>query len=148
MGHLTGNKKGNMIMIEIQEYENGSRLMAVAIVDRLERETARKTIEESRESFGLNYGDIASALDVTRRMLLRYRKEKNTPSPKVRDRLEALRQISHLLDEVFTDREDALQWLYTPVPLLQGRRPIDLMRKGKLDEVLSVLAGHHSGAFM
>jgi putative toxin-antitoxin system antitoxin component (TIGR02293 family) len=137
-----------MIMIEIQEYEKGSRLMAVAIVDRLERETARKTIEESRESFGLNYGDIASALDVTRRMLLRYRKEKNTPSPKVRDRLEALRQISHLLDEVFTDREDALQWLYTPVPLLQGRRPIDLMRKGELDEVLSVLAGHHSGAFV
>jgi putative toxin-antitoxin system antitoxin component (TIGR02293 family) len=122
--------------------------MAVAIVDRLERETARKTIEEARESFGLNYEDIASALDVTRRMLLRYRKEKNTPSAKVRDRLEALRQISHLLDEVFGDPEDGLRWLYTPVPLLQGRRPIDLMRKGELDQVLSVLAGHYSGAFV
>jgi uncharacterized protein (DUF2384 family) len=123
-------------------------LMAVAIVDRLERETARKTIEESRVSFGLNYGDIASALDVTRRMLLRYRKEKNTPSPKVRERLEALRQISFLLEEIFIDREEALEWLYTPVPLLQGRRPIDLMRRGKLDDVLAVLAGQYSGSFV
>lgn len=122
--------------------------MAVAIVDRLERETARKTIEESRVSFGLNYGDIASALDVTRRMLLRYRKEKNTPSPKVRERLEALRQISFLLEEIFIDREEALEWLYTPVPLLQGRRPIDLMRRGKLDDVLAVLAGQYSGSFV
>ena len=122
--------------------------MALATITRLERETARKTIEDVRESFGLNYEDIATALDITRRMLLRYRKEKNTPSPKVRDRLETLRQISYLLDEVFTGREDELRWLYTPVPLLQGRRPIDLMRKGELDEVLSVLAGHYSGAFV
>jgi putative toxin-antitoxin system antitoxin component (TIGR02293 family) len=132
-------------MLRDQVFKDGRVLVAVAAVDRLERETARKTIEDARESFGLNYGDLASALDVTRRMLLRYRKEKNTPSPKVRDRLEALRQISHLLDEVFTNREDALRWLYNPVPLLQGRRPIDLMRKGELDEVLSVLAGHYSG---
>jgi uncharacterized protein (DUF2384 family) len=66
----------------------------------------------------------------------------------VRDRLEALRQISYLLEEVFADQEEGLRWLYTPVPLLQGRRPIDLMRKGELDEVLSVLAGQYSGAFV
>jgi uncharacterized protein (DUF2384 family) len=121
--------------------------MDVPIPEQLERETARKTIESAHESFGLNYGDLASALDVTRRMLLRYRKEKNTPSPKVRDRLEALRQISYLLDEVFTNHDEGLRWLYTPVPDLQGRRPIDLMRKGELDKVLSVLAGQYSGAF-
>ncbi len=135
-------------MLEVDEFRDRKTLMAVATVDRLERETARKTIEDARESFGLTYGDLASTLDVTRRMLLRYRKEKNTPSPKVRDRLEALRQISHLLDLIYVNREDGLPWLYTPVPLLQGRRPIDLMRKGKLDEVLSVLAGHYSGAFV
>lgn len=120
--------------------------MAVAFVDQLERETARKTIEGARQTFGLNYVDIASALDVDRRTLLRYRKEMNTPSPKVRDRLEALRQISHLLDLIYVNREDGLTWLYTPVPLLQGCRPIDLMRRGELDEVLSVLAGFYSGA--
>jgi putative toxin-antitoxin system antitoxin component (TIGR02293 family) len=136
------------MMLELYDFPEGRTLMALATVDRLERETAKKTIENARESFGLNYEDLSSALDVTTRMLLRYRKEKNTPSPKVRDRLEALRQISYLLEEVFTDQEDGLRWLYTPVPLLQGRRPIDLMRKGELDEVLSVLAGQYSGAFV
>lgn len=121
--------------------------MAVPTPDRLECETARKTIEAAHEAFGLNYGDLAKALEVTRRMLLRYRKEENTPSPKVRERLEALRQISCLLDEVFIDPEEGLRWLYTPVPDLQGRSPIDLMRKGELDKVLSVLAGQYSGAF-
>ena len=63
-----------MLMLEDQVFKDGRMLMAVATVDRLERETARKTIEAARESFGLNYGDLASALEVTRRMLLRYRK--------------------------------------------------------------------------
>ncbi len=120
--------------------------MALNIVDQLERETARRTIEEARSSFGLNYVDIASALDVDRRTLLRYRKSMNTPVPEVRDRLESLRQISHLIDEIFVNRKDGLTWLYTAIPLLQGRRPIDLMRKGELNKVLSILAGLYSGA--
>ncbi|MEK6588378.1 MAG: hypothetical protein AABY97_06005, partial [Chloroflexota bacterium] len=70
--------------------------MAIAVVERLERQTARKTIESAHETFGLNYVDLASALDVDRRTLLRYRKEMNAPSPKVRERMELLREISHL----------------------------------------------------
>jgi uncharacterized protein (DUF2384 family) len=120
--------------------------MALSIIDKLERETAQKTIEDTHGSFGLKYVDIASALDVDRRTLLRYRKLKNTPVPEVRDRLEALRQIAFLIDELFSHREDGLAWLYQAVPQLQGRRPIDLIRKGKLDEVLSILAGLYSGA--
>jgi uncharacterized protein (DUF2384 family) len=120
--------------------------MTLNIIDKLERETARKTIEDTRGAFGLKYVDIASALDVDRRTLLRYRNLKNTPVPEVRDRLETLRQISFLMDELFLNREDGLVWLYEPVPLLQGRRPIDLIRKGELDEVLSILAGLYSGS--
>ena len=120
--------------------------MTLNIVDRLERETARKTIENARASFGLKYVDLASALDIDRRTLLRYRQSMSTPVPDVRDRLEALRQISYLIDELFVDRNEGLTWLYEDVPLLQGRRPIDLMRKGELNEVLSILAGLYSGS--
>ena len=122
--------------------------MALSIVDELERKAAQQTIEEARESTGLNYVDIASALEIDRRTLLRYRKLMNTPAPEVRDRLEALRQISFLIDEVFENGEDGLRWLYQPVPLLQGRRPVDLIRKGELNKVLSVLAGVYSGSFV
>ena len=120
--------------------------MALNIVDTLERQTAKKTIEVARGAFGLNYVDIASALDIDRRTLLRYRNLLNTPVPEVRNRLEALRQITFLLNEIFTSREDGLRWLYEPVPLLQGRRPVDLIRKGELNEVLSILAGVYSGS--
>ena len=120
--------------------------MTLNIVDELERETARKTIERARTSFGLKYVDLASALDIDRRTLLRYRKSMSTPVPDVRDRLEALRQISYLIDKLFVDRNEGLAWLYEAVPLLQGRRPIDLMRKGELNEILSILAGLYSGS--
>jgi uncharacterized protein (DUF2384 family) len=120
--------------------------MDVAVIERLERQAARKTIEDARETFGLNYVELASALDVDRRTLLRYRKENSAPSAKVRERMEQLREISHLLDEVFETREAGLAWLYRSVPLLRGRRPVDLMRRGELDDVLSVLAGLYSGA--
>ena len=122
--------------------------MAREVVERLEREAARKTIEDARETFGLNYGELASALDVDRRTLLRYRKEMSTPLPKARGRMERLREISHLLDELFKTPEAGQAWLHGAVPMLRGRRPIDLIRRGELDDVLSVLAGLYSGAFV
>lgn len=120
--------------------------MAIAVVERLEKEVAKQTIEEARATFGLNYVDLAAALDVDRRTLLRYRKEVNAPSPKVRMRMEKLREIAYLLLEVFETRDEGLEWLYSPVDLLRGHRPIDLMRNGDIDDVLAVLAGLYSGA--
>jgi uncharacterized protein (DUF2384 family) len=120
--------------------------MTIAVVEQLEKEAAKQTIEEARETFGLNYVDLASALDVDRRTLLRYRKEVSAPSPKVRMRMEKLREIAYLLLEVFETREEGLGWLYSSVELLRGRRPIDLMRNGDIDDVLAVLAGLYSGA--
>jgi uncharacterized protein (DUF2384 family) len=126
--------------------EEGYFQMAIAVVERLEKEAAKQTIEEARATFGLNYVDLAAALDVDRRTLLRYRKEVSAPSPKVRMRMEKLREIAYLLLEVFETREDGLEWLYSPVDLLRRRRPIALMRNGDIDDVLAVLAGLYSGA--
>ena len=123
-------------------------MMTVRVVERLERETARKTIENAHEAFGLNYMELASVLGVDRRTLIRYRKERSTPSPSVRERMDRLREISHLLDELFETSEAGRVWLYRAVPILGGHRQIDLMRRGELDDVLSVLAGLYSGAFI
>ena len=120
--------------------------MGVAAVERLEKRAAIQVIEKVHEMFGLNYVDLAAALDVDRRTLLRYRKGVNAPSPKVRIRMEILREIAYLLLEVFETKEAGLEWLYSPVQFMRARRPIDLMRRGDLDQVLSVLAGLYSGA--
>jgi len=121
--------------------------MAISVVERLEKKVAKNTIEEAYKSLGLNYAELAIALGVDRRTLLRYRKLRSVPSARVRLRMEKIREIEHLLDEIFDSHEVALEWLYSPVPILQKKRGIDLIRRGDLDEVLSVLAGLHSGAF-
>lgn len=121
--------------------------MAISVVERLEKKVAKNTIEEAYKSLGLNYAELAIALGVDRRTLLRHRKLISVPSARVRLRMEKIREIEHLLDEIFDSHEVALEWLYSPVPILQKKRGIDLIRRGDLDEVLSVLAGLHSGAF-
>ena len=121
--------------------------MAVsAAVVRMERVAARQTIEEAHRVLGLNYSELARALGVDRRTLHRYRKQLTAPSARVRARMDRVREIGHLLNELFTDQEAKLAWLYGPVPMLRGRRPIDLIRQGELDPVLSALAGMYSGA--
>ncbi|MDA2921127.1 MbcA/ParS/Xre antitoxin family protein [Desulfobacterota bacterium AH_259_B03_O07] len=121
--------------------------MSISAVERIEKRVAGQTIENAQKAFGLKYVELASALGVDRRTLLRYRRNLSVPSEKVRARMGKIREIRHLMEEVFKGSEAQLEWLYSPVPLLRGQRPIDLMRKGKLDEVLSVLAGLYSGSF-
>jgi putative toxin-antitoxin system antitoxin component (TIGR02293 family) len=127
--------------------EGSEQAMTVSAVERLEKKVAKNTIEDACESLGLNYAELAAALGVDRRTLLRYRKQKSVPSARVRARMEKIREIEHLLDEIFGDHDAALEWLYSPAPILQMNRGIDLIRRGDREKVLSVLVGLHSGAY-
>jgi putative toxin-antitoxin system antitoxin component (TIGR02293 family) len=122
--------------------------MTSALVEQLERQAARQTLDGVMDNFQLDNADLAAALQVDRRTIQRYRNEDTLPTRKVRERLARLREISILLEEVYRTSEGAITWLYTPVPLLEGRRPIDLMRRGKLDEVITALETYQSGAFV
>ena len=112
-----------------------------------ERVDARRAIDEAQTYLGLNLAELATALDVDRRTLLRYRTDTSTPSKSVRARIQSLRNFMSLLDDTFPTREAARDWLYSPVPSLRSRRPIDLIRSGKLDEVDNELAGLDGGVF-
>jgi len=121
--------------------------MAVQTAVRYERRDARRAIDEAHKNLGLNNGELAKLLDVDRRTILRYRKETSAPSEQVRKRIQALRDLNYLLDQVFPTREAAQDWLYSPVPSLRARRPIDLLRSGNLEDVVSELAGLDGGVF-
>jgi len=108
---------------------------------------AVNAIEQANEYLGLTYTGIAEALGVHRQTVFRYRKLKSVPSPEVQESMAQIRELLYLLSEVFIDRDAQLEWLYGPVPLLRNRRPIDLIKKGDFDAVMSVLAGQYSGAF-
>lgn len=121
--------------------------MTTADISILEKRSAANTIRRANERLGLNFSEVAEALGVQRQTVYRYRKLESVPNAEVQERLAKIREISYLLSEVFIDESAQFEWLYSPVPLLRERRPIDLIRKGEFDEVMSVLAGHYSGAF-
>jgi uncharacterized protein (DUF2384 family) len=125
----------------------GATFMAESLVKELELSEAQNTFEKYKEVYEWDNADIAAALQVDRRTVQRYSSGDSYPTRRVRNNIADLREISILLDEIFSDQADSIRWLNTTVQLLKGRRPIDLIQKGKLDEVITALATFQSGAF-
>lgn len=103
-------------------------------------------MEWAHERLELDYAEIARCLGATRRTIHRWLNRESMPSRKYRDRMEKLRVLRHLLEEVFESHDEALEWMYSPVPMLRGRSPVSVMEEGGLDDVVGVLAGFHSGS--
>lgn len=120
--------------------------MALAAVQDLEKQAAQKAVEDVAKTFSFNYEEVADTLGVDRRTVYRYRRLRSVPTRKVRMRFDRLREIIQLLEGIFETPEARRVWLYGSVPLLNGRRPIDLMLRGDLEDVASVLAGLQAGA--
>lgn len=121
--------------------------MPTSTVRELELTAASTTIDRVSEDLDLGYSEIGNVIGVDRRTIYRWRFEESLPSPEHRKRLESLRELHFLLDKVFEDRDQALEWLHRPVSMLRGRTPISRLREGRIDEVLGVLAGLESGAY-
>ncbi len=122
--------------------------MTAADTSILEKQSAVDAIQQANDILGLNSIEVAEALGVHRQTVFRYRKLESVPSAEVQERLTKIREISYLLAEVFINIEAQHEWLYSPELLLRDRRPIDLIKKGEFDEIMSVLAGHYSGAYI
>jgi len=131
----------------ISTTRTGVPYMAESLVKELELTEAQNTFEKFKEAYQWDNADIAAALRVDRRTVQRYSSGDSYPTRRVRNNIADLREISILLDEIFRDEADATRWLNTSVPMLKRRRPIDLIQKGKLDEVITALATYQSGAF-
>ena len=122
--------------------------MTDALVKELELKAVRSTFNKFMKGYKLDNADLAAALKVDRRTIQRYRSGDSYPTRRVRNGLIDLREISILLGEIFSTQEGAVRWLNTSVPLLKGRRPIDLIQKGKLEEIITALETYASGAFL
>lgn len=112
------------------------------------KQSASDAIQQANEILGLSFSEVAEALGVHRRTVFRYRKLESVPSAKVQERLANIREISSLLDEAFINIAAQQEWLHSPVPMLGNCRPIDLIRNGDFDGIISTLAGLYSGAFI
>jgi uncharacterized protein (DUF2384 family) len=114
----------------------------------IEQRANREVIDWAHDSLGLGYGVIGRATSAHERTVLRWKSGQTLASPRHRERIEQLRELRHLMGEVFADPDQGRAWLYTSVPALRGRTPISYLRAGRVRAVVEVLATFHSGAFV
>ena len=98
---------------------------------------------------GLSYREVAEITGATTRTAQRWGNAADATLPRRerRTKVDELRELLRLLAVTFPRPADALEWLHREVPLLEQRRPIDLIRRGEVRPVVAVLAGAYAGAF-
>ena len=115
--------------------------------ERIEMQANGETIDWAHEELGLNYREIAVAMRAHERTVMRWRARETLAGPRYRERIESLRELRHLMGEVFADEESAQRWLHNSVPALRGRTPISYVRAGRVGRIVELLATFQSGAF-
>ena len=106
-----------------------------------------KTLSWAHDEMGLTYDQIGGILSVSERTLRRWRHLEHAPRMRQKERIESLRELQHLLAEVFPEQAGRAAWLHGPSRLLRGRSPISLLRAGHVSRVVGALATLESGAF-
>ncbi len=109
---------------------------------------AATTVAWANETLALTFGEIGAVIGADERTVRRWRGSEVAPRARHQARLEALVDLRHLLEEVFPSRDDAAAWLETPLRGLGGHTPLSRIRRGRLQEVVDVLATMESGAFV
>ncbi len=87
----------------------------------------------------LGVAEVARILGVHPRTVERRQAMRKAPRPLEAQREEKLHRVWRELTELFTV-ENAVHWLKQPLPVLENRRPLDVMADdGGLDRVLDVI---------
>lgn len=107
-----------------------------------------ETVAWAHDTLALSFGEIGAALEADERTVRRWRGAEVAPRARHQASLEALVDLRHLLDEVFESREQATDWLHTPIKAFRGHPPITMIRRGRLKDVVEVLATMEAGAFV
>jgi transcriptional regulator with XRE-family HTH domain len=105
-----------------------------------------KILERLKEDGGLQGRDIANIVSASPPTVSRWLKGKASPDIKTQTRIAQLGYLVDRLSEFYTSEETRL-WLHTPHPMLGGKRAIDLLNEGKMEDVLAVIESIDAGAF-
>jgi len=82
--------------------------------------------------------DIARVMDTNPRTVARWMQRKAAPRPSARERiLELVAVLEHLSDVL--QPQPAHDWLFTPNPLMDHYKPVDLLRAGESRKVLGAI---------
>ncbi len=106
---------------------------------------ARDRIEALVVDLG-SRSEVARALDVDRSQVTRWLDRAQDPGPANLRKVEGIELALARLLRLY-ERDDALRWLEGFNAHLGGRRPIDLLARGRLGEVLDAIDADEAGTF-
>jgi len=90
-------------------------------------------IADVRKRLGLTQEQMASSLNVTTRTLQNW--EKNVGTSQMKRKTRDLCELLEAMDDYVVASEEK-SWLETPLPALRNGKPIDLIREGKLRDLI------------
>lgn len=122
--------------------------MAVAERQLRIREQAARTVSWAHGTLALSFGEIAAAVDADERTVRRWRGKEVAPQARHQASLEALDDLRHLVETVFETPAQLAEWLDTPLKAFRGQSPAAMLRRGRVKDVVGVLATMESGAFV
>jgi transcriptional regulator with XRE-family HTH domain len=107
---------------------------------------ARK-LDSIRNKGGMKNIDVANVLGLRPETVSRWNQGKAFPQP---DAERTLLELEYIIDELsdFYDPQEARLWLFSRQKLLNGRVPAELIQKGQIEEVRSVIAQLRDSVFI
>jgi putative toxin-antitoxin system antitoxin component (TIGR02293 family) len=107
------------------------------LADRLEDVTSKTELDQA---------DLARVLCTSPRTVARWL-QGTSPRPETRERLLEVLAVLERLSNVLKG-EAAHDWLFTPNPLLDHHKPVDLLRRGEFRRVLGAVDVLAEGVFV
>lgn len=89
---------------------------------------------------------VAQAIGVNRAQVTRWLDRGQVPDPENSRRVESIELVLARLLRIY-DHDIALRWLAGTNALLGDRRPMDLLGRGRLTEVLGAIDAEEAGSF-
>jgi len=105
------------------------------------------TFEGLKQRGGLKASDVANITGKSPATVSRWTSGQAVPHPKTQILISDLRYIVDRLADLYTAEETRL-WLYSRNPMLEEKRPIDLVFEKRADEVLAVIEQLTEGSYL
>ncbi len=105
-----------------------------------------KDVVEALSEFKLSQADLATATGASERSVRNWKKT-SAIRPEYEERLRGVQEVGLILEESLTPRGVG-QWLRARNRMLQGKRPLDMISKGKVDQVIKAAQAFVDGAYV
>ena len=103
------------------------------------RNAVSEKLELLRTKAAIRSVDVANMLGTTPETVSRWNRGRAYPRPTKENLLVDLEYIVERLSEFYSDPRTARAWLYSRHKFFGGLRPTDLIREGRIEEVLEAV---------